>query len=246
MHVRVMAQGLPPGVKQRHHADLGAQMLGVRGDRAQRLGRRLEQKVVDHRLVVEGDLGGRRGQGEDDVEVLRGEQVGLPIGEPVRSREALTLRAMAVAAGVVGLPHQPAVQAMFDMAAERRRPAGLYGAHYLALAASQMTVVTLAVGAAVAAEHVRHLQGGPHAGGRSTGRHDLQDEPIERTDGSADHVVRHLGVAGGGREIVVPQQHLDDADISARFQQVGGEAVPQGVHSHPLAGTVRNFVCGRA
>ena len=37
--------------------DLGAQMLGVRGDRAQSLGRRLEENAVDDRLVLEGDLG---------------------------------------------------------------------------------------------------------------------------------------------------------------------------------------------
>src|ERR1035441_4755432 len=39
---------------------------------------------------------------------------------------------------------------------------------------------------------------------------------------------RHGGVAGGGIDSGVAQQDLDDADIGAVLQQVGGEAVPQG------------------
>jgi hypothetical protein len=35
--------------------DLGAEMSGIGGDRAQRLGCRLEQDGVNDRLVVEGD-----------------------------------------------------------------------------------------------------------------------------------------------------------------------------------------------
>ena len=30
------------------------------------------------------------------------------------------------------------------------------------------------------------------------------------------------------------EQHLDDADVGAALQQMGGEAVPQRVHRHPL------------
>jgi hypothetical protein len=44
-------------------------MLGIGGDGQQRLGRRLEQQVVDHRLVLVGDVGDRGRQSEDDVEV---------------------------------------------------------------------------------------------------------------------------------------------------------------------------------
>jgi hypothetical protein len=32
----------------------------------------------------------------------------------------------------------------------------------------------------------------------------------------------------------VPEQHLDDADVGVLFQQVGGKAMPQRVHRHPL------------
>ena len=97
-----MVQGLTPGVQHGDEADLGAEMLGIGGDRAQRLGRGLEQDGVDRRLVLEGDLGDLGRQREDDVEVGDRQQLGLPRGEPVSAGLALALRAVPVAAGVVG------------------------------------------------------------------------------------------------------------------------------------------------
>ena len=48
---------------------LGAEMLRIGRDRERRLGRRLEQEVVDDALVLIGDVGNRRRQRVDDVEV---------------------------------------------------------------------------------------------------------------------------------------------------------------------------------
>ncbi len=70
MDVRVMMQVLTPGVEHGDDADLDAQMLGIARYGAQRLGRRLEQDGVDRGLVLEADLGHRRGHGENDVEIL--------------------------------------------------------------------------------------------------------------------------------------------------------------------------------
>ena len=88
MDMRMMVQGLAPGVQHGDEADLGAEMLGIGGDRAQRLGRGLEQDGVDRSLVLEGDRGDRRRQGEDDVEVGHRQQLGLPRGEPFRRAPA--------------------------------------------------------------------------------------------------------------------------------------------------------------
>ena len=41
-----MIEVLSPGMQHRGDADLGAEMLGVGGDRGQRLGRRREQQAV--------------------------------------------------------------------------------------------------------------------------------------------------------------------------------------------------------
>ena len=62
VQVRVVVQRLAPGVQHGERADLGAEVAGIGGDVAQRLGRGAEQDGVDHRLVVERDLGDRRRQ----------------------------------------------------------------------------------------------------------------------------------------------------------------------------------------
>jgi hypothetical protein len=68
MHM-VMGHRRAPGMEHRGGGHAGAQMLGVGGDGEQRLGRGLDQQVVDHRLVLPGD---RRRQGEDDMMVGTG------------------------------------------------------------------------------------------------------------------------------------------------------------------------------
>ncbi len=164
MDVRMVMQVLAPGVEHGDDADLGAEMLWVGTDRAERLGRRPEQDGVDRLLVLERDLGNRRRQREDDVEVRHRQQLGLTCGEPGGARPALALRTVAVAAGVIGAADQSAIRADLGMAAQLRRPAQLDGAHHATLDAAEMTVMRPAIGIAVAAEDIRHFQTGRHGG----------------------------------------------------------------------------------
>jgi len=89
----------------------------------QGLGRRPEQDGVDCLLVLEGDLGHRRRQGEHDVEVRHRQQFGLSVGEPLGARLPLALRAVSVAARVVSAADQAALGTGLGVAAQRRRPA---------------------------------------------------------------------------------------------------------------------------
>ena len=73
-------------------ADARAEVLGIRRDRQHRLRCRLEQQVVDQRLVVERDVGDLGGQREHDVEVADRQQVGLALGKPCTRGRALALR----------------------------------------------------------------------------------------------------------------------------------------------------------
>ena len=84
--MRVLRQGLSPGVQHGECADLCPEMLRVGGDVAHRLGRSAEQDVVDHALVLERDLRRRRRHGEDDVEVRHRQQLGLTRIEPFGTR----------------------------------------------------------------------------------------------------------------------------------------------------------------
>ena len=169
MEMGVVVQILSPAMQDGYDAEFGAEMLGVRADDAQRLGGGPEQDVVDDLLVLEGDLGDLRGKGEDHVEILGRQQIGPPVFQPRGAGQALTLRAMAVAAAVIGRPCEAAVLALLEMTAQNRRPAGRYGAHDLGLDPSEAAFVIFPVGRAVAAEHVRHLQRPKHDAPRLKG-----------------------------------------------------------------------------
>ena len=59
-------------------------------------------------------------------------------------------------------------------------------------------------------------------------------EQLERALHLPDRVQGNPGVAGGRGDLPMPQQVLDHPDVDALLQQVGGEAVPQGVDGHRL------------
>ncbi len=126
-------------------------MIGVR--------RASHQQGVDGRLVLDGDLGRRRRQGEDNVEIRHRQESGLACGEPVVTRGGLALRAMPVAAGVVGNADRAAVATSFDMSAQRGGPAKLDRTHDTSFAASEMAGMVMAIGGAVKTEDVRQLDG---------------------------------------------------------------------------------------
>ena len=89
------------------------------GSGPQHLRCRAEQDGVDRLLVLKGDLGHRSRQGEHDVEVGYRQQLGLSCRKPLGPRRSLALRAMPVAAGVVGALHEAALGAGLGMSAER-------------------------------------------------------------------------------------------------------------------------------
>ena len=61
--MRMMDERLAPGVQDGEETDLGAEVAGDGGDRAERLGDGPEEEAVDDGLVLGGDLGDRGGHG---------------------------------------------------------------------------------------------------------------------------------------------------------------------------------------
>lgn len=102
MDMGMVVEILSPSIEHGENAELGAQMLGIGGDRGQGLRRRLEQNGVNELFVLESDLGCRSGQREHHVEVGHRKKFGRPRRKPSLARTPLALRAMAIAAGVVG------------------------------------------------------------------------------------------------------------------------------------------------
>jgi hypothetical protein len=98
----MLRQCRSPCVEHGGDADTCTEMTGVGGDGEHGLGGHPEQQVINHRLVVQGDVGNLGGDREDHVEVADRQQVGLACGEPFACRCALALWAVPVPAAVVG------------------------------------------------------------------------------------------------------------------------------------------------
>jgi hypothetical protein len=138
--------------------DARPEVLWAGGDRGQRFGRRLEQDVVDDGLLLVGDVADRRRQREDHVIVRHRQQLGLALGEPLLRCRPLALRAVPVAAGVVGDLRVRAVLAARNMPAESRRAAVLDRRHDLQLAEAHTAGIGSTPCRSVAAEDIRDLQ----------------------------------------------------------------------------------------
>ena len=83
VHVRMMGECRAPGVKHRGDADPCAEALGIGSDGERRLGRRLHQQIVDHALVLVGDVAQFARQRVHDVKVRHRQQLGFAVGEPL-------------------------------------------------------------------------------------------------------------------------------------------------------------------
>src|SRR6516165_3981759 len=147
-----------PGVQYGGGADASAEVLGIGRDREERFGCRAEQQVVDHRLVLVSDRSDLGRQRKDHVEIADRQQIGLARCKPIRRRRALTLRAMAVTARVVGDAAVATVLATLDMPAERGRAALLDRRHDLELTQAHMSGIGPAPVGPMASKNVCDLQ----------------------------------------------------------------------------------------
>src|ERR1700740_1744429 len=73
----------------------------------------------------------------------------------------------------------------------------------------------------------------PASGGR-LGPLGLAGDMLQRAHDLPDGLGGDPRIERGGIELGVPEQHLDYSDIDVLFQQMGGEAVPQGVERYTL------------
>src|SRR3954452_16103186 len=156
----MMGERLAPRMQHGDGADLGAETARIGGERGQGFGSRLEQDGVDDCLVLERHGPDGRGNGEDDMEVGHGQEFARAGGEPPGPCWSLALRAMPVAAGVIGDARGPTRRAGLDMATEGRRPARHDRAHDATLDPAEMTVMTADVIRGVAAQHVCEFEAG--------------------------------------------------------------------------------------
>jgi hypothetical protein len=164
MQVGVMQQCLGPSVEHGKEADFGSEVFRVGSDGAEGFGACPEEDGVDHAFVLKSHGGNFIRDGKDDVIIGNGKQLGHARFEPLCFGQRLTLRAVAVAAGVIRDSLGPALVAHVDVPTQDGSPAGFDGAHGTMLLARHGSAVDLAVLRAALAEDAGHFQCRPSHG----------------------------------------------------------------------------------
>ncbi len=123
MDMRMMLQALVPGMEHAEEADLRAQVPRIACDLQERGGACPEQQAVDHLLVLECKRSQFTRHRKHRMDVAGWQQLPLTLLEPADAGVALALRAVPVAARVIGDGRMSAARALVAMAAESSRAA---------------------------------------------------------------------------------------------------------------------------
>jgi len=167
MKVRVMQQGLSPGMQHGKKTDFSSEVLRVGGNGAKSLGCCSEEDRVGNSFVLECYGSNLFGNRKYHVVVRNGKKFCQARFEPFGFGERLTLRAVAIATGVIRLSFRTALVAHVDVPAQKGSSADFDGAHGTMLLKRHGSAVDLPVVRAALAKDVGHFQGRP--GHRCTG-----------------------------------------------------------------------------
>ena len=153
--------------------------------------------------------------------ILHGQKVCLARLEPALRGARLTLRAVSVAARVVGDLRFGAGRTAQRVAAERGAATLFDRRHDLELCKTQVTTLLMAQDRPVGAEDIRDLQGGALHARLRCGRGTW----LQRTDHLAQDLGGDVGIERCRLKLLVTEQHLDHADIHLLLKEVGRETV---------------------
>src|SRR5260370_475697 len=130
MDMRMKFEFLTPSVQHAEEADLGSEVWRIASyfEKGFRTG--AKQKVVDDLLVLQRQWCQLTRQGEDHMDVACREKLLAPRCEPAVASPCLTLRAVPVAARVVGDGAISAASALIEMPAERGGVTGPPGSSF--------------------------------------------------------------------------------------------------------------------
>jgi sterol desaturase/sphingolipid hydroxylase (fatty acid hydroxylase superfamily) len=139
-------------------SDLSAKVLGISSDGEQGLRSGPEQDAIKLSLVLIGNGCNLFWHGEDHVEVLGSQKLGLAILEPLSPGQRLAFWTVAIGAGVVSVALMAAVVTLLQMAAQNSSPADLDRSHDAMLPHRHRSAIVQAIIGAVAAEYIRYFQ----------------------------------------------------------------------------------------
>lgn len=218
-----------PGVKDEGEGRLSSQPFWVGGEGEQGLGDGAKEQVEQVAAVRVNDRAQDGRQREDDVEVGSVEEAALALLDPAVLSRALAGGAMAVETRVVEHDLAAARLAAVEVSAEGGGAAVLEVAQDARRSGGEGMGV--AIGLGEAAEDLRDFDRRTRCRVRVHLRRglDLGGDRVERGAGGGDRRGADVDVAHGAADVCVPEQDLDDAQIGAGLEAVGGEGVAQGV-----------------
>jgi hypothetical protein len=227
---------LSPAVQDGREADFSPQVFGIPREHGECAGRGVEEEIVEGALVAQGQGVEFMGESEDEVEVADRQQAFQAVLQPLGSLEGLTLRAMAVAAGIVGDANVSATSAGIAVPTQCGTSTLFDPTHHPALRSRGLVDTTIFL--TVYPENVGDLEPGPPelSGHDSAQQLALRlPEQIERAADTLEMSSADVGVACRHLKVAMAQKYLDDSQIGAHLQQMGGEGVAKNMRGDILA-----------
>jgi hypothetical protein len=226
--VGVKEKLLGPRMQDGKHTDRAADMAWVASEFDDGLRGGLHQDGVAITLVGAQDLPQFLGHGHGDMEVAGRQHLGLARLKPALGLVSMAFGTTPILAGVIREDLGGALVAAPEMSAESLGAAGKDIGDGALMGWRHRRAMGRQVVAREAAEDVRHLD---HDGAAaSEAGHQSIKDLSQRNAGWLGQV----GIDGGGGDVRVTEQNLNDPGINAIFQQTGRITVAQDVRRHPL------------
>jgi hypothetical protein len=158
VHMGVVAKVSSPALQDSDHAEGASDVFGIGSELLQGLLEGMEEQVVEELLIAPDQATQVSGQSEGGHEVWDGQEQGSLLLDPAVDLVVLTLRAMAVLAGVIPIVVLLALGAAVEMTAQGLGAAGADVLYNPPVAGKQPVVVFGDIVRAMQAEDVRQLR----------------------------------------------------------------------------------------
>jgi hypothetical protein len=150
---------LIPSVQHAEESNLCTEVSGIASDFEKSFRAGTKQEIVDHLFVLQHHWGQVAGEGEDHVQVARGEQFSSTCSNPPFASSGLTLCAMAITAAVIrDRSTMSAAPALIEMPAERSRTTPRNGPQYFDMLPTDPLAVSLDEGSSRSADEIGNLE----------------------------------------------------------------------------------------
>jgi hypothetical protein len=153
---------LTPGMQHGEKADFCAEVSRVASDFEKSFRTGAEQQIVDDFLVLQSQWRKLPRKREHHMDVARREKFTLTRGDPAFAGRGLTLRAVSIAAAVVGNGGTlPAAGALIEMTAECGGTTARNGQQDFAVLPAEPLAISFEESSSRVADEIGHLEGRP-------------------------------------------------------------------------------------